>query len=66
LRFRHNLALVGASEPAMPLESAHRLLPGLQQIVASSGGLYLANAVIAFIFAAPWPLAIILAVGAPP
>lgn len=48
----------------MPLESAHRPLPGLRQMVADSGGLYLANALIAFIFAASGPVAIILAVGA--
>ena len=48
----------------MPLESAHRPLPGLRQMVADSGGLYLANAVIGFIFAASGPVAIILAVGA--
>src|SRR5512137_964576 len=48
----------------MPMESAHRPLPGLRQIVADSGGLYLANAVIGFIFAASGPVAIILAVGA--
>jgi benzoate membrane transport protein len=48
----------------MTLESAHRPLPGLRQMVADAGGLYLANAVIAFIFAASGPVAIILAVGA--
>ena len=48
----------------MPMESAHRPLPGLRQMVADSGGLYLANAVIGFIFAASGPVAIILAVGA--
>lgn len=48
----------------MPLESAQRPLPGWRQMVADSGGLYLANAVIAFIFAASGPVAIILAVGA--
>src|SRR4030095_8673199 len=52
------------SEPAMPLESAHSPLPGLRQMVADSGGLYVANAVIGFIFAATGPVAIILAVGA--
>jgi benzoate membrane transport protein len=46
------------------MESAHRPLPGLRQIVAESGGLYLANALIGFIFAASGPVAIILAVGA--
>jgi benzoate membrane transport protein len=63
-KFRHNLALFAASEPAMPLESAHRPIPGLRQIIADSGGVYFANAVIAFIFAASGPVAIILAVGA--
>ena len=48
----------------MPLEPAHRPLPGLRQMVADSGGLYLANALIGFIFAASGPVAIILAVGA--
>jgi benzoate membrane transport protein len=46
------------------MESAHRPLPGLREIVAESGGLYLANALIGFIFAASGPVAIILAVGA--
>jgi benzoate membrane transport protein len=46
------------------MEHAPRPLPGLRQIVADSGGLYVANAVIAFIFAASGPVAIILAVGA--
>jgi len=48
----------------MTLESAHRPLPGLRQMVADSGGPYFANALIAFIFAASGPVAIILAVGA--
>jgi len=48
----------------MPLEPAHRPLPGPRQILADSGGLYLANALIGFIFAASGPVAIILAVGA--
>src|SRR5512139_2778879 len=48
----------------MNLESACRPLPALRQMVADSGGLYLANAVIGFIFAASGPVAIILAVGA--
>jgi len=47
----------------MPIESVHRPLPALRQVVADSGGLYLANAVIGFIFAASGPVAIILAVG---
>ena len=48
----------------MPMEPAHRPLPGLRQIAADSGSLYLANALIGFIFAASGPVAIILAVGA--
>ena len=48
----------------MPIESAHRPLPGLRQMLADSGGLYIANAVIGFIFAASGPVAIILTVGA--
>jgi benzoate membrane transport protein len=48
----------------MPMESVHRPIPRLRQIVADSGGLYLANALIGFIFAASGPVAIILAVGA--
>jgi benzoate membrane transport protein len=48
----------------MPLESAHMPLPGPRQMVADSGGLYIANAVIGFIFAASGPVAIILSVGA--
>src|SRR5512141_2744422 len=48
----------------MPLESVHRPLPGPRRIVADSGGLYLANPVIGFIFAASGPVASILAVGA--
>jgi benzoate membrane transport protein len=48
----------------MPLEPVPRPIAGLRQIAADSGGLYLANALIAFIFAASGPVAIILAVGA--
>ncbi|MDH5339775.1 MAG: benzoate/H(+) symporter BenE family transporter, partial [Rubrivivax sp.] len=51
-------------EPAMTMESAHRPLPGLRQMVADGGGLYVANALIAFLFAASGPVAIILSVGA--
>ncbi|HJV62486.1 MAG TPA: benzoate/H(+) symporter BenE family transporter [Albitalea sp.] len=47
----------------MPLESAQTPLPGLRQMAAESGGVYLANALIGFIFAASGPVAIILAVG---
>ena len=48
----------------MPIESPRSPLPGLRQMAADSGGLYLANAVIGFIFAASGPVAIVLAVGA--
>jgi len=48
----------------MSLESVHKPLPGLRQVARDSGGLYLANALIGFIFAASGPVAIILAVGA--
>ncbi len=48
----------------MPIESAHGPLPGLRQVAADSGPLYLANALIGFIFAASGPVAIILSVGA--
>jgi len=47
----------------MPLESASRPIPGLRQMLADSGGLYIANAFIGFVFAASGPVAIILAVG---
>ncbi|MEK6243321.1 MAG: benzoate/H(+) symporter BenE family transporter [Pseudomonadota bacterium] len=39
-------------------------LPGPRQVAADFGGLYAANALVAFIFAASGPVAIILAVGA--
>src|SRR5581483_63155 len=64
MRFGHNPPARHAPEPAMPMEPAQRPLPGLRQMLADSGGLYLANAVIGFVFAASGPLAIILAVGA--
>jgi benzoate membrane transport protein len=48
----------------MSLESVPRPIPGLRQIAADSSGLYLANALIGFVFAASGPVAIILAVGA--
>jgi benzoate membrane transport protein len=48
----------------MPLESVHSPLPGLRQMASDSGGLYLANALIGFLFAASGPVAIILSVGA--
>jgi benzoate membrane transport protein len=48
----------------MTLEPRARPLPGLRQMAADAGGLYLANALIGFIFAASGPVAIVLAVGA--
>lgn len=48
----------------MPVESAPSPRPALRDVIADSGGQYLANALIGFIFAASGPVAIILAVGA--
>src|SRR3569832_241459 len=48
----------------MHLEPAHRPVPSPRRIVADSGGGYLANALVGFLFAASGPVAIILAVGA--
>ncbi len=48
----------------MPLEPALRPVPGPRQMLADAGGLYVANALIGFIFAASGPVAIVLAVGA--
>jgi len=48
----------------LPLEPTRQPLPGLRQMAADAGGLYLANALIGFIFAASGPVAIVLAVGA--
>jgi len=48
----------------MPLEDIQRPLPGPRTLVADFGGVYLANAIVAFIFAASGPVAIILSVGA--
>jgi benzoate membrane transport protein len=48
----------------MSLEAIHRPLPGARKIAADFGGVYFANAVVAFIFAASGPVAIILSVGA--
>ncbi len=47
----------------MPLESPHARPPSLRQIIADLGGVYAGNALVAFIFAASGPVAIILAVG---
>jgi benzoate membrane transport protein len=48
----------------MPLEDIQRPLPGPRTLAADFGGVYLANAIVAFIFAASGPVAIILSVGA--
>jgi benzoate membrane transport protein len=56
-------ARLSSPEPAMPMESPSKPLPGLRRMVADFGEIYLANAVIAFIFAASGPVAIILAIG---
>ncbi len=47
----------------MPLEKPAVAPPSLRQTLADFGGLYAANALVAFIFAASGPVAIILAVG---
>jgi len=48
----------------MPLENLQRPLPGIGKLASDFGGVYFANAVVAFIFAASGPVAIILSVGA--
>lgn len=48
----------------MALEDIARPLPGPRTLASDFGGVYLANAVVAFIFAASGPVAIILSVGA--
>lgn len=48
----------------MSLEKIQRPLPGFGTIASDFGGVYFANAVVAFIFAASGPVAIILSVGA--
>ncbi len=48
----------------MSLEAIQRPLPGLRRMAADFGGVYLANAIVAFVFAASGPVAIILSVGA--
>ena len=48
----------------MPLEKTIRPLPGPAQVLADSGGLYVANAVVAFLFSCTGPVAIILSVAA--
>jgi benzoate membrane transport protein len=47
----------------MPLEKPAAAPPSLRQALADFGGLYAANALVAFIFAASGPVAILLAVG---
>jgi benzoate membrane transport protein len=47
----------------MPLEKPTSSFPGPRKMLADFGGVYFANAVVAFIFAASGPVAIILAVG---
>jgi len=47
----------------MPIEKPHAPPPALRQAIADFGGLYAVNAVVAFIFAASAPVAIVLAVG---
>jgi benzoate membrane transport protein len=48
----------------MPLEKTIRPLPGPAQVLADSGGLYVATAVVAFLFSCTGPVAIILSVAA--
>ncbi|HVC13080.1 MAG TPA: benzoate/H(+) symporter BenE family transporter, partial [Burkholderiales bacterium] len=47
----------------MPLEAPHARPPSLGEIIADLRGVYAVNGLIAFIFAASGPVAIILAVG---
>jgi benzoate membrane transport protein len=47
----------------MPLENPAAAPPSLRQVLADFGGLYAANALVAFVFAASGPVAILLAVG---
>jgi len=47
----------------MPLEKHAAPPPSVRQVLADFGGLYTVNAVVAFIFAASAPVAIVLAVG---
>ena len=48
----------------MSLEDIRRPLPGPRTLAGDFGGVYLGNAIVAFIFAASGPVAIILSVGA--
>jgi benzoate membrane transport protein len=47
----------------MPLEKPTASPPAPRQVLADFGGVYLVNAIVAFIFAASGPVAIVLAVG---
>ena len=47
----------------MTLEKPGRPIPGVRQLAADFGAVYAANALVAFVFAASGPVAIILAVG---
>ena len=47
----------------MPLETPHARPPSLRELLADFGGTYAVNGLVAFIFAASGPVAIILAVG---
>ena len=47
----------------MPLEPTHRPFPRIRKILADYELIHLSNAVIAFLFAASAPIAIVLAVG---
>ncbi len=57
-----NPAVAGPGEP-MPLERPTPSPPTPLQVLADFGGVYLVNAIVAFIFAASGPVAIVLAVG---
>jgi benzoate membrane transport protein len=47
----------------MPLEKPPARPPGLRMVLADFGGVYAVNALVAFVFAASGPIALILAVG---
>jgi benzoate membrane transport protein len=47
----------------VPLEKPVLPLPGTRRILADFGGIYAANAVVAFLFAASGPVAIVLSIG---
>ena len=48
----------------MPLERAVIPVPRARQVLADFGGVYAANAVVAFLFSCTGPVAIVLSVGA--